>query len=344
MALWLVRGDRHGRFQDLALEKGFAYHSSHIGDLSSAQSREKVLDLLREEYPDEKENRLKNWARQLYALAHRIKPGDLVVMPLRHAPQVAIGRASGNYAFRTDLGEVNHTIPVDWLITDLPRTKLGQDLLYSLGAFMTVCQVKRNDAEARVERVLADGIDPELSTALPGTAARGDEGDEPDITDMVDVDQIARDQIMRRIESGFAGHDLARLVEAVLQAEGYITQLSSPGPDGGVDILAGQGVFGFTEPKLCVQVKSSQSHADVTILRALQGTMQNFKADQGLLVCWGGFNKAVKKEARLSFFSVRLWDATDLIESVLKNYERLPEELQSELPLKRIWVPVSEQE
>ena len=72
--------------------------------------------------------------------------------------------------------------------------------------------------------------------------------------------------------------------------------------------------------------------------------MHNFKADQGLLVCWGGFKSTVEKEARLSFFSVRLWDATDLIEAVLQNYERLSEELQSELPLKRIWALVSEQE
>ena len=71
--------------------------------------------------------------------------------------------------------------------------------------------------------------------------------------------------------------------------------------------------------------------------------MQNFKADQGLLVSWGGFNKAVEKEARLSFFSVRLWGADDLIEAVMKNYDHLPEELQNELPLKRIWALVIEE-
>jgi len=33
----------------------------------------------------------------------------------------------------------------------------------------------------------------------------------------------------------------------------------------------------------------------------------------------------------------------DLIEAVLRNYDRLPEELQKELPLKRIWALVSEE-
>ena len=55
--------------------------------------------------------------------------------------------------------------------------------------------------------------------------------------------------------------------------------------------------------------------------------MQNFKANHGLLVSWGGFNKAVEKEAGLSFFSVRLRKTNDLIEGVFKNYDRLPEEL-----------------
>lgn len=342
MTLWMVRGDRHGRYQDLALEQGFVYHASEIGDLSQAESRDMILDLLREAYSDQNENRLKNWANQLYALAHRIEKGDLVVMPLRHTPQIAIGRVSGAYAYRTDLGgDIFHTVPVDWIVTDLPRTKIGQDLLYSLGAFMTVCQIKRNNAEARIKAILEEGKDPGFPMEQPEKLEESG-GDEE--SNVFDVEQIARDQIMRRIERDFKGHDLARLVEAVLSAEGYVTELSSPGPDGGVDILAGQGFFGFSEPKLCVQVKSSQAPADVTILRTLQGTMQNFKADRGLLVSWGGFNKAVIKEARQSFFSVRLWDATDLIESVMRNYERLPEELQNELPLKRIWALVSEQE
>ena len=71
--------------------------------------------------------------------------------------------------------------------------------------------------------------------------------------------------------------------------------------------------------------------------------MATFKAEQGLLVCWGGFNTAVVREARLSFFSVRLWDAADLVAAILRNYERLSKELQTELPLKRLWALVLEE-
>jgi len=342
MSLWMVRGDKYGQQQDMALEKNIAYaRFVEVPDLSKAKSREEVLELCRKAFPDGSEARLRNFSVQLFSFAHGISKGDLIAMPLRSKPQIAFGHAKGPYKYRKDLGEVHHTIPVDWIRVDVPRTMFGQDLLYSFGAFLTVCQIKRNNAEMRVLEVLKGKKDPGPLTlgGEVGIEVQGG-GEENGATD---VEQVARDQIMSHIEQNFKGHDLARLVDAVLQADGYVTESSSPGPDGGVDILAGQGTLGFQQPRLCVQVKSSQSPAEVTILRALQGTMQNYKADQGLLVCWGGFKKIVEKEARLSFFSVRLWDANDLIEAILKNYDRLPEELQNELPLKRTWALVIEE-
>ena len=56
----------------------------------------------------------------------------------------------------------------------------------------------------------------------------------------MDIEEIARDQITRYLEVNFQGHDLARLVDAVLQAQGYTTRVSEAGPDGGADILAGR--------------------------------------------------------------------------------------------------------
>ena len=118
------------------------------------------------------------------------------------------------------------------------------------------------------------------------------------------------------------------------------------GADGGVDILAGRGSLGLDEPRLCVQVKSQNSPVDVTVLRTLQGSMQTYAARQGLLVCWGGYNKPVQQEARQSHFSVRLWESRDLVEAIYRTYDTLPAEIQAELPLKRVWmlVPKGEEE
>ena len=41
----------------------------------------------------------------------------------------------------------------------------------------------------------------------------------------------------------FCGHNLVRLVEAILKAQGYVTTKSEPGKDNGIDILAGSGAW-----------------------------------------------------------------------------------------------------
>ncbi len=340
MSLWMVRGGRFGEHENLSFENGLACIGfSEVSDLSRATTKEEIIELVREAYKEKPEMAIYNFAGQLRTFAHRMKEGDLVAMPLRNRSQIAIGRVTGPYRYRTDLGDVHHTRLVEWIKIDIPRTAFGQDLLYSLGAVMTVCRIERNDAEERVRAILAGKPDPGI-TPISGPFPPGDgNGEEP----FTDVEQFARDQILGHLVKNFRGHDLSRLVDAVLKAEGYVTSLSPPGPDGGVDILAGSGSLGLDSPRLCVQVKSSQSPSDVNVFRGLQGSMTTFQADQGLLVSWGGFNNAVIQEARLNYFKVRLWDSGDLVEAVLRNYDRLPEELQGELPLKRIWALVPEE-
>ena len=65
--------------------------------------------------------------------------------------------------------------------------------------------------------------------------------------------------------------------------------------------------------------------------------MQNFNADQGLLVSWSGFKSSIDKEVASQFFRVRLWDQKSIITELLSSYEKIDEDLRSEIPLKRIW-------
>lgn len=329
MSLWLVRAGRDGEQQEAALQYGLATIGwNELPDLSSVASKEELRNLYEEKYPDQSRRTVADAVGQIWRFAGRIQVDDLIALPLKPQSAVAFGRVLEPYQYRDDLSSnVRHVRRVEWLRTDLPRTSLEQDLLFSLGAQGTVRQIQRNNAEKRVRALLA------------GTSIEhSEEVEEPDETEAEpDIEQIARDQILDHLNRRFKGHDLARLVGAVLQAQGYTTEVSKPGPDGGVDIVAGTGSMGFGSPRLCVQVKSSQTPADVTVLRSLYGSMDAFGADQGVLVCWGGFNRAVLEDARRSFFRVRLWDSGDLLENILKNYERLPETLQTELPLKRIW-------
>ena len=209
----MVRGDKYGQYQSLALEKGFAYHFAQLPDVSKATSREAVIELHRDAHPEAKEAQIRSWAAQLFVIGHRIKKGDLVAMPLRNSPQIAIGRVTGPYQYRTDLGDVHHTIPIEWLREDIPRTEFGQDLLYSIGSARTVCQVQRNNAEARVQEILKGNKDPGL-TVIPGGDETGGEVENGDEA-FAHVEQMARDQIMGYIEKHFKDHDLARIVDDI---------------------------------------------------------------------------------------------------------------------------------
>jgi restriction system protein len=272
-----------------------------------------------------------------------IKVGDLVVLPRKLTSQVALGRVIGPYSYEKVAGIMRHVRAVEWLRPDIPRSVFGQDLLYSFGSLKTVCNIRRNNAEERVAAVLAGKSDPGF-VLTPGNPSKTDADTLDSDEEGHDLALAADDQIVAHIQSRFKGHALAKLVNAVLLADGWATKLSPPGPDGGIDIFAGRGSFGLDAPRLCVQVKSQTSPADVTVYRTLQGAMQTFKADQGLLVCWGGFNKAVLNEARQGHFMVRLWESRDLVEAIYRTYDNLPAEIQADLPLKRVWMLVQEED
>jgi len=171
---------------------------------------------------------------------------------------------------------------VEWLQTDLPRDSVKQDLLYSLGASQTVCEISRNDAARRFEALALNGRDPgpAHSPTVPAQDIQNEEVSEAN----VDVAISARDQIERHIAANFTGHTFTQLIAAILRAHGYQTRVSPPGADKGVDIVASQGALGFDSPRLVVQVKSGDIVADQPTLQSLLGCVSDTNAEHGLLV------------------------------------------------------------
>ena len=333
MTLWLVRAGRFGERETLALEQGLSVIGwDELPDLSAVASRQELEELVRTAYPDAGKGRVANWVGQLWAFRERIQVGDPVVLPLKKQSAIAIGKIAGPYVFRSDLpADAHHTRATKWIKTDIPRSRFDQDLLYTFGAFMTVCQLQRHQAEERIGAIIGGQAPPSRSTE------ESDEAATP-----VDLEQFAADDLTEFISRRFKGHELARLVDEILRSQGYQTLVSPEGADGGVDIIAGSGSMGFDSPRLCVQVKSSETPIGAAVLRELQGTMKNFGADQGLLVSWGGFAAPLLKEARHLHFEIRLWDAGQVVANLLRRYDQLSPTLQAELPLKRIWVRMPE--
>lgn len=324
MSLWLVRAGRHGEQEQGALDNNVVTIGwNEFNDLSKIKSREELTQLYLKLNPGSKKMKAANEVGQIWRFIQEIQKGDLVALPLKMQSGISIGKVESDYQYKEITPNIKHIRYVKWIKT-IPRSAFDQDILYSLGAFMTVCQIERNEAENRVKQLLKEEIPSVEEGALEGE-------------EIIDVEEYAKDQIIKYIDKKFKGHNLARLVNAILEVQGYKTTVSPPGPDGGVDILASGGTLGFDNPKICVQVKSSSAPVDVKILRDLKGTMRDVKAEQGLLISWSGFKDTVIKGAKNDFFFIRLWDQGDLLNEIFRCCDRFDDELKAELPLKRMW-------
>jgi restriction system protein len=304
MALWMLRAGRHGEYEDRFLSTSRIYLTwgeAVPSDAGAVTSRSEIVQTLRERWSSASEGKVRNHAGQIWAFLRTMKPDDLIVVPGKKTPELHFGVIRSGAEFdATAEPDYRHYREVTWL-RDVPRSAMDKDILYSLGAIMTICEIRRNDAEARIRRMLQlpagnAGLAPVLSES-----PRDDEA-----ATSVDYEQLARDEIAALIIRHFKGHGLERLVDSILRAQGYVTYHSPTGADRGVDILAGSGHLGFGSPRICVQVKSEQTPVDHPTFSQLLGTMQATGADQGLLVSWGGFKATVEREVPRHFFKVRL--------------------------------------
>jgi restriction system protein len=267
-------------------------------------------------------------------------------MPSKIQSGLYFGELKGSYNYAASGPDPYfHWREIDWFSGLIPRSVFPQDLLYSFGAFLTICKVQRNDAEARIQAMAARHWQPEGISAIgarqTAEPCAGVTVDEPEGNN-VDLEELAADRIVRLIEARFKGHELASLVEAILQAEGYTTYRSPAGADGGADILAGGGELGFGKPQICVEVKSGSDPVDRPTVDKLIGAGQKFGAETCLFVSWGGFKPNVQKELARDFFRVRLWSRKELLEKLFAHYAQLPEEIRLALPLKRVWMVAQE--
>ncbi len=335
MTLWLARAGSQGEFEQKFLDESRVYLTWDLNvDLAKVASRTDLQQVLRDAYPSDSKGKVINHSGQIWSFVSEMSPGDWIVLPSKSKAAIHFAEVVGDYTFEAMADELyKHYRAVKWFATDVPRSNFGQDLLYSFGAFMTICRISRNDAEARVKAMAKAG----WKAVPPVVAGVIDETDDEDSVG-VDLERLGRDQIAKLIIQKYKGRGLEGLVDALLKAQGYTTHWSPEGPDKGVDILAAPGPLGFGRPRICVQVKSGDGPVDLPTLNQLIGAMQNVHADQGLLVSWGGFKSSVDREVASQFFRVRLWDQDALIAALLADYERLPEEVKVDLSLKRIWV------
>lgn len=325
MTLWVCKAGDRGQREERMLEKsvlGIGWEA--LGDLSKIKSRDELKSLYSKIYSDASTGRLNNHVGQILSFIKNTEIGDIVVTPLKlKTRRIAVGKITGGYKFREDLGaDMKHTIPVKWINTDIPRTSFDQDLLFSFGAYMTFCQARALNAEERVLEV-AKGDVPDF------------EREEEEV--LRDIEDESLNQINDFISMKFKGHEHAALIESILKAQGYETEISPPGPDGGVDITASKGPLGLLEPRICVQVKSGNRSVGSDVYRELRGKMSAINATHGILTSWSGFKSSVDSASKNDVFLIKLWGPQEILEQLFEVYPKIDPEIRVKLPLKRIW-------
>ena len=160
MSIWLFRAGKNGEYEEKFLTDNRIYltwQDLKI-NLKDYNDRTAHLQKLQELYPSEKINTLKNWESQIYPIAHRMKIGDWIVLPSKRTSTIHIGKVTGEYTYDASNGNpYYHYRNIDWFAKDIPRNNFDQDILYSFGAFMTVCKITRNDAEIRIKAMATKG-------------------------------------------------------------------------------------------------------------------------------------------------------------------------------------------
>lgn len=350
MTAWVVRAGSEGEHEQWNLAHQVATVGwSEVPDMSACETREDVRALVEAAYPGLTPGALANRTGQLWAFRSRIHNGDVVVMPLKtRRGYLAVGRCDGEYRYEAGSGDGNprHSLPVRWNEEHVAKTSIKDDLLFSLGGIMTVFNPSRNNGDQRLEHVLQHGVDPGSNTGAAskpaliqqkgnGAATLEDDVHDPETRP---TPELIRDRVRTHLVENFAGHKLTRLVADILEALGFVCEVSPAGPDGGVDILAGSGPLGLDQPTLIVEVKSEPTPVGSQVVRGLHSAMTQHDAAQGLLVAWGGVTAQARREFLTQRTRLRIWDAEDVLENLFERYADLPESTRSAIPLRQVWV------
>ncbi|MBN2560512.1 MAG: restriction endonuclease [Phycisphaerae bacterium] len=328
---WVVRVPKGQDWIDAAREKkmvavGFVLD----GDLSGVTDKEEMKRRYRELRPGASENKVANAVGQLFRVVHVISPGDWILTPDRSARTVLFGVA-GDYFYEKDvLGPtISHGRKVKWL-GEFSRDEMSQALKNSSGGATTVLLLDPHADE--LLKLMKQGGTGKLE---PGISEPPDEPATPFLEEV----RGKADELIGDMVSKIDPYDLQELVAGLLEAMGYRTRVSAPGPDHGVDVIAHPDALGFESPRIKVQIKHRQSSAGGPDVRNLVGTLN--QGEKGLFVSTGGFSTEARREAEKGG-RVTLVDAEELVGFLTEYYDRLDSDYKALIPLRKVWVPASE--
>lgn len=298
-----------------------------MGDLSQIEaSRDAFKEKYLQTYPDAKKGSVATGAGVLYRFCYEAQAGDYIVFPSKSNREVNIGVVEGDYVYDSLQREYVQTRKVKWL-KHLPRMAFSQGALYEIGAAMSFFSVKNYADEFMA------ALDKDFKKSFPPDSEDNSVGATAD-----DIIESTKDFILKELSRQFKGYDLENFVADLLRAMGYRTIVSPHGGDSGIDITAYKDEL---PPRILVQVKSQDGDIKETTIQSLKGAMR--EGDYGLFVTLSNYTKNAQKYLN-STPIIRGINGTELVELILKYYEDLNEKYRKMIPLKRVYIPVAQEE
>jgi restriction system protein len=293
-----------------------------MGDIGKLEdNREVFKERYSETYHDDLKKRIAINAGQLYRFVYGMGVGDYVIYTSKNTREIFIGVVEGDYCYNPSAPEYVHQRKIKW-VKQLPRTSFSQGALYEIGSAMTLFAVKN----------YAD----EFLAALEGkTRPVIDEEDETVAATADEIIESTKDFILKELSKHLKGYDLELFVADLLDAMGYRTTVSSHGGDSGIDITAYKDEL---PPRILVQIKSQDGDIKEATLQSLKGAMR--EGDYGLFVTLSRYTKNAQKYLD-GVPIIRGIDGSDLVELILKYYDKLNEKYQKLIPLKMVYIPAT---
>ena len=136
------------------------------------------------------------------------------------------------------------------------------------------------------------------------------------------------------LSKNLKGYDFEEFVADLLRAMSYRTTVSQHGGDSGIDITAYKDEL---PPRILVQVKSQDSDIKESLIQSLKGAMR--EGDYGLFVTLSNYTKNATKYLENTPI-IRGINGTELVDLILKYYDKLGQKYRKMIPLKMVYIPV----
>ena len=318
----------HTQDDSLFLRDGIiAIGWSEMGDLRKIEaSRDAFKTKYSQVFPDAKKGSIATGAGMLYRFCHEVQVGDFVIFPSKSNREVNIGVVEGDYTYDPSQPEYVQTRKVKWF-RHIPRTAFSQGALYEIGSALTFFLVKNYADEFLA--VLDKSFKNKLSV---------DSEDESVGATADEIIESTKDFILKELSRQLKGYDFEGFVADLLHAMGYRTTVSPHGGDSGIDITAYKDEL---PPRILVQIKSQDSDIKETTIQSLKGAMR--EGDYGLFVTLSNYTKKAQQYLNNTPI-IRGINGKELVELILRYYEKLSEKYRKMIPLKLAYIPIPREE